>query len=86
MHLKAVHLCNHLRKIERDIEEIEMLSNSLQKDRTYTPQLRSSLQEEVQKLNALREKILTQVIKDPPAFLKEDDNEGMPEKKSGEKK
>ncbi len=69
MHLKTIHLSNHLNKIERDIEEMENLATSLKNDRSYASQLHRSLKEETQKLNELREKILAQVIKEPPKFL-----------------
>ncbi len=74
MQLKVIYLINHLDKIERDSEEIENLQHNLQKDRSYSTQVQETLKIQAKNLSLLKEKILSQVIKNPPSYLKEVDS------------
>ena len=78
MQLKVIHLFNHLQKIERDIAELNTLKSSLQDSRTYTSRIRLALDEERESLQSMEHKILNQVVKNPPPFLKL--SESMPQK------
>ena len=66
MKIKVIHLLRRLERIERDLEELEQLDKSLQDGREYTSRLRDSLVEESLRLKQLKQRILSQVIKNPP--------------------
>ncbi|MBI3396502.1 MAG: hypothetical protein HY042_11745 [Spirochaetia bacterium] len=67
--LKAAHLLRRLEQIDRDLEELERLRNSIKDDRHYAERIRASLAEEIVRLKELESRILGQVIKNPPEFL-----------------
>jgi hypothetical protein len=65
MKLKAAHLLRRLERIHRDLEELDDLQKSIREDREYAGRLRNSLVDESIRLNTLRERVLTQVIRPP---------------------
>ena len=69
MRLKVIHLQNFLEKLDRDLDEIFQLTNSLKKDRFYSEHVLISLEQESSKLKFIKEKILNQIISNPPPNL-----------------
>ena len=69
MKLRAVHLLRRLDTIDRDLQELETLQERIRNDRIYADRLRSSLAEEAVRLRNLKARILSQVIRNPPAGL-----------------
>ncbi len=69
MKLKAIHLLHRLERLDRDLEELQLLQNSIQADRAYARTLKESLMEEFGRLRQLKSRILSQVIRTPPAGL-----------------
>ncbi len=69
MRLKVIHLYNYLEKIDRDISELEVFYDTLQKDRTYSEQVLLSLEQERHKLKKLKETLLNQIIESSPLSL-----------------
>ncbi|GIX41763.1 MAG: hypothetical protein KatS3mg129_1496 [Leptospiraceae bacterium] len=68
MNLKVIHLIRKIERIERDMEEIQTLLNTLQMDREYSKKLKDSLIEEYHRLKKLRSTILKQIVHIPPNF------------------
>ncbi|MBW7858591.1 MAG: hypothetical protein H3C43_09955 [Leptonema sp. (in: Bacteria)] len=74
MNLRVAHLLRKTERIDRDLEELDSLLNSLQMDREYSIRLRDSLIDESFRLRQLKQKINGQVIRIPvqlEAFLQE---------------
>lgn len=71
MKLKVIHLIRRLERIERDLEELQNLENSLSPDREYASRLYDSMQEEEIRLSNMKNRILSQVVKNPPQNLSE---------------
>ena len=69
MKLRAVHLLRRLETIDRDLLELDTLQDRIRDDRIYADRLRSSLVEEALRLRNLKARILSQVIRNPPALL-----------------
>jgi hypothetical protein len=67
--LKAIHLLRRLERIDRDLEELQQLQNSIQEDRAYARTLKESLSEEFSRLRQFKSRILTQIITNPPPEL-----------------
>ena len=65
MKLKVIHLLSYLEKTEKDIEVLAHLMNRIQKSRSYSPDLLSSLQRESERLSQIREDLMLQKIKIP---------------------
>lgn len=65
MSLRVVHLLRKTERIDRDLEELDSLLNSLQMDREYSGRLRDSLVDESFRLRQLKQKINSQVIRIP---------------------
>lgn len=68
MKIKVIHLLRRVERIDRDLEELDRLRATIQEDRDYADRVRDSLTEEARRLGDLRERILTQVVKDPPVL------------------
>jgi len=66
MVVKAVHLLKSLEQVERDLSELTSLKMTIQSDRKYADRLQSSLKEEELRLEGLRKKLLSQVVKGSP--------------------
>ncbi len=66
MKLKVIHLIRRLERIERDLEELGNLQNTIHEDREYAGRLRDSLVEETLRLKKLRNRLYSQIIKNPP--------------------
>ncbi|MDW7975076.1 MAG: hypothetical protein RMI35_00810 [Leptospiraceae bacterium] len=62
MNLKVIHLIRKLERIERDIEEIQNMLNTLPSDREYFPKLKDSLLDEYHRLNQLKKEIYKQTV------------------------
>ncbi|MBE7437782.1 MAG: hypothetical protein HS115_04935 [Spirochaetales bacterium] len=67
MVVKAVHLLKSLEQVERDLNELTSLKMTIQSDRKYADRLQTSLKEEEMRLEGLRKKLLSQVVKGSPA-------------------
>lgn len=65
MSLRVVHLLRKTERIDRDLEELDSLLNSLQMDREYSSRLKDSLIDESFRLRQLKQKINSQVIRIP---------------------
>jgi len=68
INLKVIHLIRKIERIDRDMEEIQTLLNTLQMDREYSKKIKDSLIEEYHRLKQLKSMILKQVIHIPPNF------------------
>jgi len=68
INLKVIHLIRKIERIDRDMEEIQTLLNTLQMDREYSKKIKDSLIEEYHRLKQLKSIILKQVIHIPPNF------------------
>ncbi len=69
MNLKVIHLIRKVERIDRDIEEIQTLLNTLQMDREYSQSLKDFLIDEYHRLKNLKKEILRQTVKFPENFL-----------------
>jgi len=68
INLKVIHLIRKIERIDRDMEEIQTLLNTLQMDREYSKKIKDSLIEEYHRLKQLKSMILKQVVHIPPNF------------------
>lgn len=68
MNLKVIHLIRKLERIDRDLEEIQTMLNTIQMDREYSKKLKDSLIDEYHRLKQLKTTILKQVVLIPPHF------------------
>ncbi|MBL8019770.1 MAG: hypothetical protein JNM27_08910 [Leptospirales bacterium] len=72
MKLRAVHLIRHVERVERDLEELRRLEQSLKEDRGYAVRLRDSLIDETMRLEQIKSRIMSQVVKAPVDLPAED--------------
>lgn len=72
MKLRAVHLIRHVERVERDLEELRRLEQSLKEDRGYAARLRDSLIDETMRLEQIKNRIMSQVVKAPAELPAED--------------
>ncbi len=68
INLKVIHLIRKIERIDRDMEEIQTLLNTLQMDREYSKKIKDSLIEEYHRLKQLKSMILKQVVHIPHNF------------------
>lgn len=72
MKLRAVHLIRHVERVDRDLEELRRLEQSLKEDRGYAARLRDSLIDETMRLEQIKNRIMSQVVKAPLELPSED--------------
>jgi hypothetical protein len=79
--VKAVHLLKSLEQVERDLTELTSIKMTIHADRKYADRLQTSLKEEELRLEELKKRLLSQVVKNPPAdiFSKEESLAPAPE-------
>jgi len=68
MNLRVIHLLRKVERIDRDVEDLDALLETLQMDREYSARLRDSLVEEAFRLRQLKQRINSQVIRVPEHF------------------
>ncbi|GBF49103.1 hypothetical protein LPTSP4_06130 [Leptospira ryugenii] len=69
MKVKVAHLFKKLEEIERDSSELKKLTDRLADDREYSPVLKASFSQEIEKLEEQRKEILSIKVEKNPTLV-----------------